>query len=79
MAPFDATFDAPFQAATQTLPQDLVLADFNRDGLPDLATGNLSSNSVSVLGGRGMDQLSTLATVSTGSMPVTSGIGMAAK
>src|SRR3954452_13749062 len=46
-------FSAPVFAATGESPTGPVAADFNGDGKPDLATADESSDSVSVLLGRG--------------------------
>src|SRR5262249_17688523 len=74
----DATFGGPYLFATQVLPDDLDIADFNGDGLPDLATANLASITVSLLGGQGMDLFAPLATPSIGTQTSTSGIAVAA-
>ena len=44
-----AAFDADQEFATGNLPQSVVVADINGDGLPDLAIANYLDNTVSVL------------------------------
>ncbi len=50
-------------------PQAVAVADFNGDGIPDLAVVNTSSNSVSILLGNGDGTFTAKATLTTGSSP----------
>jgi hypothetical protein len=45
----DGTLQEPTYYGTGLLPRSLVVADFNGDGRPDVATGNYTSNSITVL------------------------------
>jgi hypothetical protein len=45
----DGTFNEPFYHTSGSSPYGLVAGMFNADGLPDVVTGNYSSNTVSVL------------------------------
>lgn len=47
------SFAAPTNFAAGALPKALASGDFNKDGKPDLAVANLSSNNVSILLGNG--------------------------
>jgi cysteine-rich repeat protein len=47
--PGEACFSAPAFAATDLAPSDIIAADFDGDGRPDLATANAAGQSVSVL------------------------------
>jgi hypothetical protein len=49
----DGTFQAPLDYAVGSQPQSIVAADFNGDGILDLAVANDSGNSISVLLGNG--------------------------
>ncbi len=51
----DGAFGSPVTYAAATNPQRVVTADFNEDGIADLAVTNSVSNSVSVLIGQGAD------------------------
>jgi hypothetical protein len=50
-------------------PHSIVSADFNRDGRTDLATANISSDSVSVLLGNGTGGFAPVASVPVGDQP----------
>jgi hypothetical protein len=45
----DGTFEPPQEFATENGTASLVVADFNNDGMPDLATANHESSSVTIL------------------------------
>lgn len=45
----DGTLQAPTYYGTGLLPRSLVIADFDGDGRPDVATANFTSNSITVL------------------------------
>ncbi len=45
----DGTLQAPTYYGTGLLPRSLVVGDFNGDGLPDVATGNYTSDNITVL------------------------------
>jgi hypothetical protein len=49
----DGTFQAAVNYAVRNQPTSIVVADFNRDGIPDLAVANYNSTTVSVLLGNG--------------------------
>ena len=55
------SFAAPVNYAVGSFPYSVVVADFNADGKPDLATGNPNSDSISILlgVGNGMFQTAT--------------------
>ena len=48
----------------------MAVADFDRDGLPDLATADFGADRVTVLRNDGDGTFSTLATPATGSRPL---------
>jgi len=52
-AQFTAATGSPFSAGSNTSPVAVAVGDFNRDGVPDLATANSTGNSVTVLLGNG--------------------------
>jgi hypothetical protein len=45
----DGTLRQPSYYGTGLLPRSIAVADFNGDGFPDVATGNYSSNNITVL------------------------------
>jgi len=49
----DGTFTAAASPATGVAPYSLAVADFNKDGIPDIAVANNFSNSVTILLGKG--------------------------
>lgn len=49
----DGSFGAAVTYAVGAMPQNVVVADFNNDGKPDILTENGNSNSISVLLGNG--------------------------
>jgi Bacterial Ig-like domain (group 3)/FG-GAP-like repeat/FG-GAP repeat len=60
--------DAP-QYPVGTNPQAVAVADFNGDGIPDLAVVNTTGNSVSILLGNGDGTFATAVTLTTGTSP----------
>ncbi len=66
--------EAP-QYATGKNPQAAAVGDFNGDGIPDLAIVNASSNTVSVLLGKGNGTFSPKVDYATGSTPVGIAVG----
>ena len=60
--------EAP-QYPTGTNPQAVALGDFNRNGKPDLAVANSTSNTVSVLLGNGDSTFQTQVDYATGTNP----------
>jgi hypothetical protein len=56
----DGTFGAKTDFGTPTTPFSVAIADFNKDGLPDLAVANAGSNTVSVLLNTGDHTTATL-------------------
>ena len=65
----DGTFSTLATPATGSEPFSVAVADFDRDGLPDLATADRDSNRVTVLRNNGDGTFSTLATPATGQRP----------
>ena len=61
--------------ATAAAPKALARADFNGDGILDLAVANSGSNSVSILQGTGTGSFTLRSTVATGSTPVSIAVG----
>jgi hypothetical protein len=51
-APASQSFTRAYDIPVGTSPYDLITADFNRDGIPDLAVANSDAESVSILLGR---------------------------
>lgn len=49
----DGTFQSPVAYSAGKVPSSVLAADFNSDGLPDLAVANYLSSSVSILVGKG--------------------------
>ena len=66
----DGTFTAAGNLTAGNRPAWVTLADFNADGLPDLAVVNLADNTISVFLGRGDDTFTALSTTSTGQVPL---------
>ncbi|MDX6693049.1 MAG: hypothetical protein QOF02_652 [Blastocatellia bacterium] len=50
----NGSFGAALNFPTGATPQNLTVADFNRDGIPDLMTANMASSDVSILQGNGL-------------------------
>ncbi|HEY0404481.1 MAG TPA: VCBS repeat-containing protein [Pyrinomonadaceae bacterium] len=50
----NGSFGPAINFPTEANPQTLTVADFNRDGIPDLITANQGSNDVSIFQGNGM-------------------------
>ena len=64
------TFSGPTNYPISTSPHFVVAGDFNRDGKPDLATANESSNNVSILLNSGTGTFSVSSTTyNVGSSP----------
>jgi hypothetical protein len=66
----NGTFTTLATPATGQQPISVAVADFDRDGLPDLATADFNANRVTVLRNNGNGTFSTLATPATGAGPV---------
>ena len=66
------TFAAPVSYATGSQPYSVVMGDFNGDGIPDLATANVSVSTISVLLGSSSSRGTFAPKVdyATGSVPV---------
>ncbi len=65
----DGTFAAPVPFATANAPNSTVLADFNLDGITDIATANEGASSVSVLLGNADGSYSAPISSTTGEVP----------
>ncbi len=65
----------PQSPATGSAPQAIAVADFNGDGIPDLAIVNSSSDSVTILIGKGDGTFTASASPQTGSQPVAIAVG----
>ena len=65
----NGTFSTLATPATGNHPRSVAVGDFDRDGLPDLATADTNSNRVTVLRNNGDGTFSTLATLATGTGP----------
>jgi acetyl esterase/lipase len=63
------SFRDPIDYAAGRSPRSVAVADFNGDGLPDLAVANSGSNSVSVFLGSSDGSLSPAGTVAVGTTP----------
>jgi len=57
----DGTFTLKSSPATGVLPQSVAIADFNGDGIPDLAVANYSDNTLTILLGNGDGTFTTVA------------------
>ncbi len=51
-----STFSAATNFPVGTLPNSVVVGDFNKDGKPDIATSNGGSDNISILLGRRISQ-----------------------
>jgi hypothetical protein len=67
----DGTFRAPQTFSTGRSPSEVVVTDFNRDGVLDLAVANRDSDSISVLLGNGDGTFQTALTGGVGANPQT--------
>ena len=66
----DGTFSAQKTYATGLGPQGIAVADFNGDGILDLAVTNSAGNTVGVLLGKGNGTFQTQVTYPVGSNPI---------
>jgi hypothetical protein len=64
------TFSAQSNYAAGSSPRSVAVADFNRDGKPDLAVADSNGNTVSVLLGKGDGTLATPTSYATGAIPI---------
>jgi hypothetical protein len=71
----DGTFQAAVQQGAGFSPQFVAVADFNRDGLPDLAVANRNANNISLLLGKADGSFSTAPVYPAGSYPMTAAVG----
>jgi hypothetical protein len=65
----DGTFGAQTAFTVGDDPQSVVVADFNGDGIPDLAVANFADSTISVLPGLGAGAFGTQVTYPTGATP----------
>jgi hypothetical protein len=56
-------------------PSDVVVADFNKDGKPDLATANQGTNNISILLGTGTGSFGTANNFNIGFTPISLALG----
>jgi hypothetical protein len=71
----DGTFQAPVSYATGNGPRSIAVADFNGDGIPDLATANHDDDTVSILLGNGDGTFQPHVDYATGYQPVSVAVG----
>src|SRR5216684_615045 len=71
----DVSFEEARNFGAGTGPLSVAVGDFNRDGLPDLAVANASSQDVSVLLGNGDGTFQTARNFATGPRPVSVVVG----
>ena len=69
------TFQAQISYGTGTGPWSVAVGDFNGDGIPDLAVANETSNTVSVLLGKGDSTFQAQTTYATGTGPWSVAVG----
>ncbi len=66
----DGTFQPAVSYSTGSRPESVAVADFNGDGIPDLATADYSANEVSVLLGTGNGAFGQAVNYTVGTEPV---------
>ncbi|MEG4815246.1 S8 family serine peptidase [Microcoleus sp. K5-D4] len=70
-----STFSSATNFPVGTLPNSVVVGDFNKDGKPDIATSNGNSSNVSILLGTGTGSFGTAANFSAGTYPASLALG----
>ena len=70
-----STFSSATNFPVGTLPNSVVVGDFNKDGKPDIATSNGASSNVSILLGNGTGSFGTAANFNAGIYPVSLALG----
>jgi len=71
----DGTFTATASPSTGIGPDSIVAADFNGDGIPDLAVANSYSDTVTILLGNGKGGFTPAPTLATGNEPTSVAVG----
>ncbi len=73
----DGSFQPPrvVYLGPNTNPRSIAIGDFNRDGKPDLAVANATSNTISVLPGNGDGTFQAVVTLGAGTGPTSVAIG----
>ena len=71
----DGTFTAAASPSTGIGPDSIVAADFNGDGIPDLAVANSYSDTVTILLGDGKGGFTPAPTLATGNEPLSVAVG----
>ncbi len=71
----DGTFQPAHTFAAGSLPNSVVVGDFNGDGTPDLAVADENTNTVSVLLGNGDGSFQPARTFAAGSQPFSVAVG----
>jgi hypothetical protein len=66
----DGTFKAPVQYLVGATPYSIAVADFNGDGVPDIAVANYASDDISILLGQGDGTFGPLVNFFSGINPV---------
>lgn len=66
----DGTFQSDVDYAAGTGPMSIAVADFNEDGLPDLAVADQTDNAISILPGVGSGQFGANLELNVGNSPV---------
>ena len=70
-----STFSSATNFPVGTLPNSVVVGDFNKDGKPDIATSNGASSNISILLGTGTGSFGTAANFSAGTYPASLALG----